>query len=146
MRVRGDFPSVLKDGRLACILAQQSYARVYSHHHYQRCLEYIAQIARQLERNYVSLFQLATFQWELVRNTDDVHRSAARSTACVDEERLLLLICLEWLRDPDARMRFASSDTYGASGPWVARTSQVKHRQSTSFRIARLTSRNLFSY
>jgi len=31
-------------------------------------------------------------QRALVRNTDDVHRSAARSTACVDEERLLLLI------------------------------------------------------
>jgi hypothetical protein len=51
-----------------------------------------------------------------VCDTDDVHRSAARSPACVDEKRLVPLPCREWPRDHGARMRFAFSGTDGASG------------------------------
>jgi len=37
-------------------------------------------------------FQLATFKRVFVRNTDDVHRTAARSATRVDEERFFPLI------------------------------------------------------
>ena len=120
LRVRGDFPSVLKNGRLACLLAERSYGQDYSHHYYQRRLKYIAQIASQLERNYVSLSESAMFNEYLYANTDDVHRSAARPTTRVNEEWLFLLILVQNdfeipMRECDLPsqkpMRFLASDS-----------------------------------